>query len=169
MPIKKITVAAVAALGLSIGASSASASPVNQGATAPAFSKAPSTFTLIAAHMGGGGGHMGGGMGGMHFGGGGMSHMGGAHFAGGGMRYSGPRIGGFHGYGRPTGFYNSGPARFHGGRTAFYHGHHGHWRHGHWYPFVGVGIYAGGSCYWNCRAAGYGPAYCSAYSYNFCY
>ena len=27
----------------------------------------------------------------------------------------------------------------------------------------------GGSCYWNCRAQGFGPGYCSAYAYNFCY
>jgi hypothetical protein len=29
--------------------------------------------------------------------------------------------------------------------------------------------YGGGSCYWNCRSAGYGPSYCSVYAYNFCY
>jgi hypothetical protein len=68
MSIKKLTVAAVAALGLSLGAYSASAGPLNEGA---AFSsaKAPSTFTLVRG-MGGGGmgggdmGHGGGGFGG---------------------------------------------------------------------------------------------------------
>ncbi len=48
-------------------------------------------------------------------------------------------------------------------------------------PFVGYGYdypywdygdyygYGGGSCYWNCRNSGYGPGYCNAYAYNFCY
>ena len=54
MSIKKLTVAAVAALGLSLGAYSASAGPLNEGA---AFSsaKSPSTFTLVRSGMGGGG------------------------------------------------------------------------------------------------------------------
>jgi hypothetical protein len=36
---------------------------------------------------------------------------------------------------------------------------------------VGPGFWwggGGGSCYWNCRAAGFGPGYCSVYAYNFC-
>jgi hypothetical protein len=65
-------------------------------------------------------------------------------------------------------------AFFHGGRTAFFHGRRGFFRHGHFFPFA-VGLYGygygngGGSCYWNCRAQGFGPGYCSAYAYNFCY
>lgn len=35
-----------------------------------------------------------------------------------------------------------------------------------WWDGYGYGY--GGSCYWNCRAAGYGPGYCSAYAFNFC-
>ena len=97
MSIKKLTVAAVAALGLSLGAYSASAGPLNEGA---AFSsaKTPSTFTLVrggeawavaawatvaavlAGAMGGGG--FGGGMGGGHMGGMAMGgHMGGMQAA----------------------------------------------------------------------------------------
>jgi hypothetical protein len=48
----------------------------------------------------------------------------------------------------------------------------GYWRGGRWYGyggFYGYGYGYGGSCYWNCMALGYGPGYCSAYSYNFCY
>ncbi len=60
------------------------------------------------------------------------------------------------------------------GRTFAHNFHHGrHFRGG---PFIGFGYdygypdsYGGGSCYWNCRNAGYGPGYCQAYAYNFCY
>ncbi len=161
MFIKKIAVAAVAALGLSLGAYSASAAPQNDGAPAPLNPQ--STFTLIRAggggHMGGGGGHMGGHMGGMggHFGGMGGMRMGGMRMG------AGPRMGGRYAFagGRVAG------GRYAGGRTVFYHGRRGYWRGGRFFPFFG--IYAGGSCYWNCRAQGFGPGYCSAYAYNFCY
>jgi hypothetical protein len=146
MSIKQIAVAAVAAFGLSLGAYSASAGPLNE-ASAP---HAPSTFTLI----GHGGGHGGGGHGGGGHGGG--FHGGGFH--GGGMRIG--RVGGGH-----TAFYRGGRV---GGRSASYRGGRGrggYWRGGRWYG----GWYAGGSCYANCLALGYGPGYCSVYSYNFCY
>ena len=196
MSIKKLTVAAVAALGLSLGAYSASAGPVNGGA-ALSSDKAPSTFTLVRGGGGMGGGGMGHGGGGF---GGGMGHGGGGFGGGigggrmGGMHYGGPGIGGrsFAGpginrgfYGGRTAFYRPGIAgrgvyagrSFYGGRTAFHNGHRGYWRHGHFYPFVGVGLglwgwdygYDGGSCYTNCLAAGYGAGYCSANAYNFCY
>jgi hypothetical protein len=202
MSIRKFTVAAVAALGLSLGAHSASAGSMNEGA-ALSSAKAPSTFTLVRGGGGMGGGGMGhGGFGGGHMGGMAMGghmggHMGGmamgGHMGGhvGGMRFGGPGIGGrsFAGpgihrfYGGRTAFYRPGIAGrgiyagrgVYGGRMAFHHGHRGFWRHGHFFPFVGVGLwgwdygYGGGSCYWNCRAAGYGPGYCSAYAYNFCY
>ena len=82
MSIKKLTVAAVAALGLSLGAYSASAGPVNDGVVPLPLAKHASTFTLVAhgggGGGGGGGGHMGGGgMGGGHMGGGFGGHMGG--------------------------------------------------------------------------------------------
>jgi hypothetical protein len=89
----------------------------------------------------------------------------------------GMRPGGMH-FARPgmAGRFHGGPGiagRGFAGRSAFYHGHRGYWRGGRFFPFYGVGVwdygYGGGSCYWNCRAAGYGPGYCSAYSYNFCY
>jgi hypothetical protein len=35
---------------------------------------------------------------------------------------------------------------------------------GYDYPFW----YDNGSCYWNCLNSGFGPAYCSAFAYNFC-
>ena len=147
MSIKQIAVAAVAAFGLSLGAYSASAGPLNE-ASPP---HAPSTFTLIGH---GGGGHGGGGHGGGGHGGGGM-HAGGMHM--GGMHMG--RVGGRG----ATAFYRGGRV---GGRTASYHGRRGYWRGGRWY---GGGWYGGGSCYANCLEAGYGPGYCSVYSYNFCY
>ncbi|MGA8770096.1 MAG: hypothetical protein WB610_06955, partial [Rhodomicrobium sp.] len=47
------------------------------------------------------------------------------------------------------------------------------WGGGGWGWPVGVGLAGwgyggGGSCYWNCRAAGYGPGFCSVNSYSFC-
>jgi hypothetical protein len=63
------------------------------------------------------------------------------------------------------------------GRRAFARGNHFHHRN-RFGPFVGYGYdypywddygYGGGSCYWNCRNSGYGPGYCNAYAYNFCY
>jgi hypothetical protein len=187
MSIKKLTVAAVAALGLSLGAYSASAGPLN-GDAAFSSAKAPSTFTLVRGMGGGGmgggmghGGGFGGGMGGGHMGGMGMGgHMGGM----GGRSFAAPGINrGF--YGGRTAFYRPGIAGrgvyagrgFPGGRAAFHNGHRGFWRHGRFFPFVGVGVglwgwdygYDGGSCYTNCLAAGYGAGYCSANAYNFCY
>jgi hypothetical protein len=181
MFIKKLTVAAVAALGLSLGAYSASAGPLNESIPPLSSATSPSTFTLVRG-MGGGG--MGGGMGhGGGFGGG----MGGGHMGGmgmGGRSFAAPGINrGF--YGGRTAFYRPGIAGrgvyagrgFPGGRTAFHNGNRGFWRHGRFFPFVGVGVglwgwdygYDGGSCYTNCLAAGYGAGYCSANAYNFCY
>ncbi len=206
MSIRKLTVAAVAALGLSLGAHSASAGPVNEGIAPMSSATSQSTFTLIRGGGGGGGGHMGGG-------GGGMGHMGGGGFGGGGMSHMGGNSAaweacvpvvrssvapdlvagppacrdeqGLHG-GRAA-FYRPGIAGrgiyagrgFNGGRTALYRGHRGYWRHGRFFPLVGVGLwgwdgdygygYGGGSCYWNCRAAGYGPGFCSVNSESFCY
>jgi hypothetical protein len=174
MSIKKLGVAAIAALGLSVGAYAASAGPLNDGVAPSPLAKSPSTFTLIFHGGGGGGGHMGGGMAGGHFGG-----MGGMHFGGPGIgarSFAGPGMNrGFHG-GR-TAFFRPGIAGrgFNGGRMAFHNGHRGFWRHGRFFPFVGVGLwdsdygYGGGSCYSNCLAAGYGPRFCSANAYSFCY
>jgi hypothetical protein len=143
MSIKKLTVAAVAALGLSLGAYSASAGPVNEGVAPLSSATSPSTFTLIrggggGGGMGGGGGHMGGGGGGMarmgggsfggsgmaHMSGGGMSRMGGNYGAMGSMRAG--TIGGSRFYG------SSGMNRGLSGRSAIY-------RPG----MAGRGIYAG--------------------------
>jgi hypothetical protein len=79
------------------------------------------------------------------------------------------RMGGFGPHFSPG--FGGRSAFFHGGRhPAFFHGHR-FFRHGRFFgaPFYGVGIYGGGGCYWNCRAAGFGPGYCSAYAWNFCY
>ncbi len=172
MSIKKLTVAAVAALGLSLGAYSASAGPLNEGA-ALSSATAPSTFTLVG-HGGGGGGHGGGGgMGGM--GGGGGMGFGGGHGMGfsSGMGHSFGGMGMSHGSGQ---FYSGRTAGrgVYGGQTAI-NGHRGYWRNGRFFPFYGVGLwdygygYGGGSCYWNCRSAGYSPGFCSANAYSFCY
>ena len=149
MSIKLNIVAAAAALALPFAAHAASLGPAGQGTIDG--SKAQSTLTLI---MHGGGGGFGGGM---HGGGFGPMHMGGM----------GPHFG-------PGGHFAGHPAFFHGGHPGFFHGRHGFFRHGRFIPFgFGVGFYGdywgGGSCYWNCRTAGFGPGYCSAYSYNFCY
>ncbi len=109
MFIKKLTVATVAALGLSLGAYSASAGPVNGGIAPVSLAPSPSTFTLIrGAGGGGGGGHGGGGgMGGM----GGGGHMGGAGFGGGHMGGGGgPGLGGRGYYSGGTAFYRPGIA-----------------------------------------------------------
>ncbi len=176
MSIKKLTVAAIAALGLTLGAYSASAGPVSEGAALPA-AKAPSTFTLVFGHGGGGGGHGGGG--GMGFGGG-MGH--------GGMGFSGSMGHSFGSMGHSYG----GMGMMHGPGV-------GHFTAAGWPVTVSTaaaqlsitvtaaigamgtssrsmalacGIMAmamGGSCYWNCRAAGYGPGFCSVNAYDFCY
>jgi hypothetical protein len=139
MSIKRTVLAAAATLAFSIPACAAQISPMNDAVTGGG--KPQSTLTLIMH---------GGGFGGMRPGGFGPRFSPGGHF-------------GFHH-----------PAFFHGGRTAFFHGRRGFFRHGRFFPF-GVGLYGygwgygGGSCYWNCRAQGFGPGYCSAYAYNFCY
>jgi len=171
MSIKRITVAAIAALGLSLGAFSASAGPLSEGAAV--LSHSPSTFTLV---RGMGGGHMGGfggGFGGMGHGFGGMGGMGmrGMAFsprAGVGTRFAAIPNGGINRFGRV--------GAFNGRHAAFFHGRRGFFRNGRFIPFgVGVGLwdwdygYGGGSCYWNCQASGYSSAYCSVYAYNFCY
>ena len=195
MSIKKLTVAAVAALGLCLGAYSASAGPLNEG-SAFSSAKALSTFTLVrgmggGGGMGHGGGGFGGGMGGGHMGGMAMGgHMGGMRSGGpgmGGRSFAAPGINrGF--YGGRTAFYRPGIAGrgiyagrgFAGGRMAFHNGHRGFWRHGRFFPFAGVAwawacgagtmaTTAAGVAYSNCLAAGYDAGYCSANAYNFCY
>ena len=155
MSIKRTVLAAAATLALSVPAYAAQISPMNDAVTGG--SKPQSTLTLIM--------HGGGGFGGMH--GGGFAMHGGG-FGGMHPRGFGPHFG-------PGGHFGFGHrAFFHGGRTAFFHGRRGFFRHGHFFPFA-VGLYGygygngGGSCYWNCRAQGFGPGYCSAYAYNFCY
>ena len=153
MSIKRTVLAAAATLALSVPAHAAQISPMNDAVTGG--SKPQSTLTLIM--------HGGGGFGGMH--GGGFAMHGGG-FGGMHPRGFGPHFG-------PGGHFGFGHrAFFHGGRTAFFHGRRGFFRHGHFFPFA-VGLYGygygDGSCYWNCRAKGFGPGYCSAYAYNFCY
>ncbi len=166
MSIRKALVAAAATLALALPAYAAPAGAARD--------SGPSTFTLIAQHgMGGGRGgmamggrsgmgmgapRMGGmGMGGQRFGATGFINRGGMHMGGGG--FATRRFGG-NGRVAGNGFR---------GRTAFYNGRRGYWRGGRWFPLAGLGIYAGGNCYLNCRAQGFGPGYCSANAYNFCY
>ncbi len=47
-------------------------------------------------------------------------------------------------------------------------GRRGYWRHGHWYGY-GYGGIGGDSCYPECLAEGYSPAYCTANAYAFCW
>jgi hypothetical protein len=92
-----------------------------------------------------------------------------------GPGFAGPRYGGgprFRSYGAIGGgprWAGPGPrySRNYGRRG-------GYWRGGRWIwygaPLVGLGVYGyGSSCYNNCLAAGYGPAYCSTYASDFCY
>jgi hypothetical protein len=153
MNIKRILVVAVAALGMSAAAVfSASAGPASSALAVEGGKAAQpkSTFDLIR------GGHHGG-----HFGG----HMGGfRHFGGPGMKH----------FGGPARYYGGPRMRHLGGPAHWGHGRRGYWRNGRWYwygaPFIGLGLYGyGNSCYWNCINNGYGPAYCSAYAYDFCY
>ena len=51
------------------------------------------------------------------------------------------------------------------------HHHHrrrGYWRNGHWYRY-GYGGIGWDSCYAECLAEGYSPAYCTANAYAFCW
>ena len=146
--------------------------------------------------FGGGFGGFGGGFGGRSFGGGFGGMRGMQTFGGGGMRgmraFGSPRA--FSrgiGRGRTAAFRGRiGPrSRFVGGRglsrrafagrnigkTRVIGGRRFHrvFRGGRWiWAPIGVGWwggdYYGGVCYWNCRSAGFGPGYCSAYAWNFC-
>jgi hypothetical protein len=154
--------AVLAALGLTLSATGASAAPAAQAspeaATGASSHGAKSTFVLIKSHGGG------------SVGGGGMSRgMG----SGMGRSSMGPRMGGSMGPRMGT----RGPgmrAMRMNGRV----GYGGGWRHrrhgrgifvyGDGYGYDGYDDYGGGSCYWNCRRSGYGPGYCRAYASNFC-
>jgi hypothetical protein len=97
MPLKRLLIVAVAALGLSLSGYAASAGPVVQtGADQSAVAKSVSTFTLIKGGRGGGAGRSGGGRGmgghrsmGHHMGGRSMSMRGGRGFRGRGHRRGG--------------------------------------------------------------------------------
>jgi hypothetical protein len=144
MPVRILLIACTALLGLSLYGHKALA-----GAYAPrdaARIEQPATGVLTLVRGGHGhGGHHGGG----HRGGGHHGHA--MHF-----RHGHSHFHAFHG--RHHGWY-AGRWR-HGGR---WHGRRGYWRHGRWF------WYGGGSCYWNCINAGFGPAYCSVNAWRFCY
>lgn len=118
------------------------------------------TFTLIAGRGSvGGHGNVGGGFGAAPSG---RTFSGGPGVSTFGRSYSGTRL-----YGPQAG------TRLYGSRT---YGRlytrlgvvrRGHWRGGRWF-WYDAGPYYGDSCYSSCRAAGYGPGYCSVYAYNFC-
>jgi hypothetical protein len=177
---------AAATFGLALAAQAAPAGPT-PGSTALAW-----TYNGVTLVGGGHGGHGGGG-GGSHFGGGG--HFGGGHIGGGG-NYSGPHL--YSGSGRSSGShlysgsgsYNAkrmynGSGSYSGqhiykphiyrrgesyrtygayGRHDGWHHHRRHWRGG-WY---GWGPGTDTSCFAECRAAGYSPAYCYANAWSFC-
>jgi hypothetical protein len=105
------------------------------------------------------------------------------HFYNGGGGYTGPRI--YNGSGSHNGQHIYKPQIYNGQhiykpqiysrgesyRTYGVHGHHdgrrhhrGHWRGG-WY---GWGPGTDESCFAECRAAGYSPAYCYANAWSFC-
>jgi len=92
--------------------------------------------------------------------------------AGGGVHSAGPS---FSGRAGPALSGRIGPTYIGPGHT--YALSHHHFRRGFFgEPNIGWGYdydypywYGGGSCYWNCRNTGHGPAYCQAYAYNFCY
>lgn len=80
-------------------------------------------------------------------------HGGGGHYGGHGYGGHAFRHGGFG----HRNFAFRGRRHFHGGRGFFFGA-----------PFVGLGLYEGGSCYYNCRRF-HGPRYCRFYSENYCY
>ncbi len=154
MKIRKSITSAIAVLGFAFFGTAALANPIAQNTasgSATHLTAAPSAFTLIAVR-GGRGGFRAGGFRGGGFRAGGF-RGGRAAIVGGGRR--GAFVGGRGFAGR----------RFAGGRRV------GYWRNGRWWgpAAVGVGVGVGGSCFWNCRNAGYGPGYCSTYAANFCY
>lgn len=143
---------ALAALGLFAASHAASANPLSPNLdTAKAVSN---PIIHVATHAGGGmggGGHA-------------MSMGGGPHGMGAGGIHNG--AGGIHNFGL-----GHSPVIGNGGVSAR-HFHQGRRLGG---AFIGFGYdygnpywYDNGSCYWNCRNAGYGPGYCQAYAYNFC-
>ncbi len=152
MNIRQSITSAIAVLGFAVLGSAALANPIAQ-TSAPAsgthLAAAESTFTLIAIRGGGRG-----------FRGGGARGFRGGGFRAGGVR--GGRAAVVRGGRRGV---VVGGRGFAGGRRV------GYWRNGRWFgpAAVGVGIGAGGSCYWNCRNSGYGAGYCSANAGNFCY
>ncbi len=156
MSLKRLIIVAVSAVGLSLTGYSASAGPVQDaGGAATQMVNSKSTFTLIRGGRGGGGGggfRGGAGGGGFRsFSSGRSSFQSGPSLRSGSLRFA-PRISGI------------------GGRRAYgalRGGRRGYWRGGRWYWYGGG--YYGGSCYSNCLAAGYGPAYCSTYAYDYCY
>ncbi len=138
MSIKQITIAAVAALGLSVAAFSASAGAANENAGSP--------LTVLAAHNTGGGG-------GAHPGGGGGMHPGAGMHPGGGMHPG-------------RGAMNRAGGGFDGRHAGDGGGRHGYWRGGHWY--WGAPVVFRGGCYSTCLSRGFGPYYCRANAYRFC-
>ncbi|MGA7323599.1 MAG: hypothetical protein WBX25_03745, partial [Rhodomicrobium sp.] len=133
-------VSAVAALGMMSASGTAPAGTFSGPAGDGGSPNAGGSVVLVAQHgVGGIGGHAG--------------PSGGVH----GNFSSGIGRQGF------SGRMGSASHNFRGGRIGghTYAGGHrrGYWRNGHWYagPIIG-GWYEGGSCYWNCRSEGFGPA-----------
>ncbi len=170
MKLLHLIAAAVAVTGLSLPVLSASAGPVPQD-TEALKGQTESSVTLAGHHHSGGGGG----------------------FSGGGWRpggsFAGPRFNasprfnaaprfnsGVRSYSVPNSYSGAQHYRHYNGTPGGARWRHdgdrhrrGYWRHGHWY--YGYSGYYGsdGSCYPECRAAGYSPAYCYANAWSFCY
>jgi hypothetical protein len=155
MFMKRIAIGAVAAAAFSLTGYAVSAAPVTEAGAASIYhspvTNPNSTFTLIRRGGSGSGGGV---------------HMGGA-------RVGGPGIGGTRAMVRPRGSIGGTrtmvrPGRIGGERAGFREGRRRFRRDGRWF-WGGVDVDSGGSCYWNCINAGYGPGYCRVYAYDFCY
>jgi hypothetical protein len=122
----------------------------------------------LARYSSGGGGSFGHGGGGFSRGSGSFGHS--------GMAWG--RSSGIHGYSMGQGVMRHG---FTGQRLSMRRGgafgfeHHRHHRFGGFallgYPYGYSDWYdsGSGSCYWNCRAEGYGPGFCRANAWEYCY
>jgi len=145
----RMLVSAVAALGMMSASGSAPAGTFSGAAGDSGTSNAGGSVVLVAEHGAGGiGGHAG--------------PSGGVH----GNFSSGVGRQGFSSHMGTSGH------NFRGGYAtgrAYAGGHRrGYWRNGHWYAGPIIGGWVGGSCYWNCRSEGFGPAYCRAYAWDYC-
>ncbi len=165
---KPSTLFALAAFGLFLASPYAAMAGPEQAGTGKAAGQISVSSSVLVPVRGGHGGSGHGGFGG-GFGGGAGIGGGGAFAAGPGRSFTGagasrPGMGAVYaGRGQWSGSWARGRHRHHR-RVRFFGPGFGDWGYDDW-TWTGYGA---GSCYWNCRSAGHGPAYCRAHAWNFC-